>query len=83
MVREVVPVLGGQAAAQLASRPAGASKLRVTLDRAGDLEAGRAQQADTLADLSVDRDHHLRREQAVVARLALRGVGDVVAEEVV
>ena len=58
-------------------------ELAVPLDRSRDLEAGRAQQPDPLPDRPVDRDHDLRREQAVVAGPALRGVGDVVAEEVV
>ena len=66
---EVVAVFGGKAAAQLVParqvvEPA------VTLDRARNLEAGRAQKPDILADLPVDRDHDLRRQQAVVARLA-------------
>ena len=48
-------------------------ELAVALDRARDLEAGRAQQPDALADLAVDGDQDLGRQQAVVARPALRG----------
>ena len=57
-------------------------QLVVPVDRAGDLEAGRAEQADTLPDRPVERDHDLRGQQAVVAGAALGRVGDPVAEEV-
>ncbi len=79
---EVVPVLGGEAA-RAAPRRAQVVEMAVARDAARDLEAGRAQQADAFADLPVDRDQDLRREQAVVAGPALRGIGDVVPEEVV
>jgi hypothetical protein len=42
-----------------------------------------AHKSDTLTDLPLDRNHDLRREEAVVASPALRGIEDVVPEEVV
>ncbi|MEK6439481.1 hypothetical protein [Pseudonocardia sp. T1-2H] len=58
-------------------------ELAVAGDRSRDLEGGRAQQADALPDLPVDRDQDLRREEAVRPGSPLRGVDDVVAQEVV
>ena len=76
----VVDVLGHEAAAQLVR--ALHVELLVALDRPRDLEAGRAQQAHAFPHLSVEGNHDLRREEAVVARLALRGIGDPVPQEV-
>ena len=78
---QVEAVLGGEAAPQ---RVAGAQVIEaaVALDRARDLERRRAQQADVLADLAVDRHHHLGAQQAVVAGTPARGVVDVVADEI-
>ena len=53
----------------------------VTLHRSGDLEARRSEQPDALPHRPRDRHQDLRREEAVLARLALRRVDDVVAEE--
>ena len=52
----------------------------VALDRPRDLEGRGAQQPDILPDPPADRHHDFCREQAVVARLASRRIGDAVAE---
>src|SRR6478736_653796 len=57
-------------------------KRGIALDGARDLEAGRAQKPNALPDLPIDWDKHLGREKTVVARPALRGISDVVPEEV-
>ena len=77
---EVVAVLGGEPAREVRAvrqvdEPA------VTLHRSGDLEARRSEEPDALPHRPRDRHQDLRREEAVLARLALRRVDDVVAEE--
>ena len=78
---EVVPVLGGEAAAQL-GRARHVELLSRSTDR-GISKLGEPSRPTPSRTVAVDRDHDLGREQAVVAGPALRGVGDVVAEEVV
>src|SRR5438093_3629959 len=77
---KVEPVLCGQAAAQRLPR-AQMVESAVALDRPRDLERRRAQQAHSLTHLAVERNHHLDREQAVVAERCSGGVGDIVANE--
>src|SRR5207237_4234933 len=77
----VVPVLRGKPAVELVPRPEMVESA-VTVDRSRNLEARRAEQADPFVNPAVERNHHLGREQAVVARLASRGIGDVVAHEI-
>ena len=77
----VVPVFGGQPAAPFG--PGGqVVEAVVPVDRAGDFEAGGAEQPDPLADRAGDRDHGLGGDQAVIAGAGAGRVGDVVAEEV-
>src|SRR6266478_3497076 len=78
----VVPVLCGKAAAELVARPE-MVETAVTVNRSRNLEARRAEQADSFANLPAERNHRLCREQAVIARSASRGISDVVAHEVV
>ncbi len=54
----------------------------VTVDGARDLEGGRAEKAYVLAQRSIDRDQHLRAEQAVGARPAFSRIVDPVAQVV-
>src|SRR5438874_5361069 len=78
---QVIPILYRKAAAQRLPRPE-MVELRVTLNGARNLETGGAQQAEPFAPLAVERNHHLRPEEDVVARAAARGIHDVVAYEV-
>src|SRR5438552_8613672 len=55
----------------------------VTLNRPRNLEARGAQQAHPFPNLAIERNHRLCREEAVFARPASSGIGDVVPHEVV
>src|SRR2546425_7907529 len=79
---QVIPILSRKAAAQCLARPE-IVELGVPLDGPRNLETRGAQQAHPLANLAVERNHHLRPEEDVVARPAARGIGDVVPQEVV
>ena len=68
MVREVVPVLGGEPAAQLVPGRSGGRTGCRARPCAGSRSCGEPSRPDALADLAVERDHDLGREQAVVAR---------------
>ncbi|MFD9093323.1 hypothetical protein [Streptomyces collinus] len=65
----VVPVFRGEPAAQFVA-VGQVVEAGVAQHRAGDLEAGRAEQSDVFAHRPVDGDHDLRHEQAVVAGAA-------------
>src|SRR5207245_7452687 len=80
-VPKVVAMLCSKAAAQRVPRPEMVESA-VTLNRSRNLEGRRAQQPHPLTNLAVERNHHLCREKAVLARPASRGVGDVVSHEV-
>src|ERR1700751_5745717 len=80
MVRGVGPFLGAPP-----PPPLGFVQLDrlVALHRPRDLERRRAEQPYPFADLAVERDHRLGRDQAVVAYPAACRVVDVVPEEAV
>src|SRR5207245_1111048 len=80
--QNVVPILCGKASAQRIPRPEMVESA-VTLNRSRNLEARGAQQADPFANLAIERNHRLCREEAVVARPASRAGGDGVPPEVV
>ena len=70
----VVPVLGAEAPAALGPLTQ-LVEAAVTLDRARNLEARRAEQPDVLTEFAVDGHQHLGRKQRVVAGPRLRGYG--------
>src|SRR5439155_12611523 len=78
---KVVAVLRRQPAAELVAGPQ-MIESGVPVDRSWNLETGRAKQAGVHANGTVERNHHLGREQTVVAGPGSAGVGDVVAQEV-
>src|SRR6266581_4430156 len=78
---QVELVLRGQAATQRLPR-AQMVESAVALDGPRNPEGWRAQQAYAFTDFTVERNHRLDREQAVIARHAPRRVGNVVAKEV-
>jgi hypothetical protein len=57
-------------------------ELLVSIDRARNLEAGRAQEPDILAHGAIDRDHGLGAQQTIGARLAVGRKMNVVAQVV-
>src|SRR5216117_1999300 len=75
-----VPVLGTQA-----PPPLGFVQCEhlIALHRPRDLKRRRAEQPDPFADLAVERDHRLGRDQAVVTGPPARRVIDVVPEEAI
>src|SRR5262245_47437601 len=77
---EVVPVLCPETPPQLLAL-AEMVEPAVAVDGSRNLETRGAEQPDPFANPAVERNHHLRREQTVVAGPPSRGVGDVVAHE--
>ena len=72
----VVPVLGGEAAPRVVGARLSWSNLLSRVTVRGISKLGEPSRPTPSRTSPVDRDHDLRREQAVVARLALRRVGD-------
>src|SRR5947208_1054978 len=54
----------------------------VALDRTRNLEGRRTQQAHSVTDVAVERNHRLDPEQTVAGRRCSRGIGDFVTNEV-
>src|SRR6266540_3793399 len=79
---KIAAILCREAAAQRLPRPEMVES-HVALNGSRNLETRSAQQADPFADLAVERNQHLGAEEDVVTRPAARGIGDVVAHEVV
>src|SRR5439155_25289645 len=78
---DIVSVLSREAAGELLAAPKMIESC-VPVDGSWNLEAWRAKQACVLANRAVQRNHHLGREQAVVAGPGSGGIGDVVAQKV-
>src|SRR5215472_1033677 len=79
---KVASILCREAATQRLPRPEMVES-HVALDRTRNLKTWGAQEAHAFSNLSVQRNQHLRPEEAVVACPAARGIGDVVPHEVV
>src|SRR2546426_7048725 len=77
---DIVPVLGRKVAGDLLPDPK-MIESGVPVDGSWNLEAWGAEQACVSANRAVQRNHHLGRQQAVVAGPASRWIDDVVAQE--